>query len=100
MCLEIAAPANRAVPVKSGNRNAGISEKSIFGVFLRRAGISAKRASPPNRPSPAHVIGPLHLLRTNFSKITFELNLIVLLRFRGLRSSVFVLDTTIQISRG
>ena len=30
----------------------------IFGVFLRRAGISAKRASPPNRARSAHVIGP------------------------------------------
>lgn len=47
----------------------------IFGVFLRSAGISAKRASPPNRASPAHVIGPLDLLRTNSSKITFELTL-------------------------
>ena len=51
----------------------------FFGVFLRRAGISGKRASPPNRASPAHVIGPLDLLalRTNSSKLTFELNLIV-----------------------
>ena len=49
----------------------------IFGVFLRRAGISAKRAIPPNRASPAHVIGLLDLLRTNSSKITFELTLLV-----------------------
>ena len=33
----------------------------VFGVFLRRAEISAKRASPPSRASPAHVIGPLNL---------------------------------------
>ena len=77
----------------------------IFGVFLRRARISAKRASPPNRASLAHVISPVDLLRTNSSKLTFELNLIVrqfssgssFLRssFPGLRSSVFVFDTTV-----
>ena len=70
MRLEIAGPANQAVPVKNispvsrdpgivmpGSRLTGliffhVIANLIFGVFLRRAGISAKRASP------AHVIGP------------------------------------------
>ena len=79
MWLEIAGPANRAVPVNAitwknvspVSRDHGIVMPGsqliffhvianlIFGVFLRRAGISAKRASPPNRASPARVIGPL-----------------------------------------
>ena len=82
MWLEIAGPANRAVPVNAitwknvspvsrdpgivmpGSRLTGliffhVIANLIFGVFLRRAGTSAKRASPPNRASPAHVIGPL-----------------------------------------
>ena len=68
MWLEIAAPANRAVQVNGiamrGSRLTGLRffhviANLIFGVFFRRAGISATRASPPNRVSPAYVIGPL-----------------------------------------
>ena len=68
-----------------GLRFCHVMANLIFGVFLRRAGISAKRASPPNRANPAQVIGPLHLLRTNSSKVTFELN--VILRQFSSRSS-------------
>ena len=82
MWLEIASQANRAVPVNAitwknlsplswdpgieipGSRLTRVRffhviANLIFGVFLRRCGISGKRACPPNRASPDHVIGPL-----------------------------------------
>ena len=82
MCLEIAGPANRVVPVNvitrknlspvsrdsgivmpesrlTGLRFFHVIANLSFGAFLRRAGILAKQASPPNRVSPAHVITQL-----------------------------------------
>ena len=81
MCFEIAGSANRAVPVNAitrknlnpvsrdprivtpesrltGLRFIHVIANLSFGVFLRRAGIWAKPAIPPNRANPAHVIGP------------------------------------------
>ena len=40
----------------SVRRGSTVIANLSFGVFLRRAGILAKQASPPNRVSPAHVI--------------------------------------------
>ena len=69
MWLEIAGPVNPASTMPgsllTGLRVFHVIANLSFGVFLRRAGISAKRASPPNRASPAHVIGPLILFYIN-----------------------------------